>query len=136
SRIVWRVNGKTSGNLSPNELAGAGTPSAGRAVTLTEIFRVDPGQINIIEITAYNRAGLIATPTFRIMVDKFGATTEERPRMHVLSIGVNKYRMQDYELRLAVKDATDFAKALEVVGSGLFAKVQVETLVDEQVTQV
>jgi WD40 repeat protein len=135
SRIVWRVNGKTSGNLTPDELVGAGTPSAGRALILTETFRVDPGQLNVVEITAHNGTGLIATPTLRILVDKFGATTQERPRMHVLAIGVNKYRMQDYELRLAVKDATDFAKALEVVGSGLFAKVQVETLVDEQVTQ-
>jgi WD40 repeat protein len=135
SRIVWRVNGKTSGNVAPDELKVAATPLAGRAVTLTETFRVDPGQVNIIEISAYNGAGLIATPTFKIMVDKFGATTEERPRMHVLAIGVNKYRMQDYELRLAVKDASDFANALKVVGSGLFAEVKVETLTDEQVTE-
>jgi WD40 repeat protein len=135
SRIVWRVNGKTSGNLVPDELRVAGAPSAGRAVTVTESFRVDPGQVNVIEITTYNGAGLIATPTFKIMVDRFGATAEERPRMHVLAIGVNKYRMQDYQLNLAVKDATDFAKALEVVGSGLFAKVNVEILVDEQVTK-
>ena len=135
SRIVWRVNGKTSGNIAPDELKAAGTSSVSSAVTLTEAFRLDPGQVNIIEITAYNRAALIATPPFRMVVDRFGATTQERPRMHVLAIGVNKYRMQDYELRLAVKDATEFARALEVVGSGLFAEVKVKTLADEQVTQ-
>ena len=103
-------------------------------MALTETFRVDPGQVNIIEITAYNGAGLITTPTFRITVDKFGATTEERPRMYVLAIGVDKYRMKDYELHYAAEDADSFAKAIETVGSDLFANVIPTVLKNEQVT--
>jgi uncharacterized caspase-like protein len=88
-----------------------------------------------VEVTAYNGAGLLATPPLRITVDKFGATASERPRMHVLAIGVDKYRMQDYQLRYAVNDVEEFAKAMKAVGSSLFASVDVVELEDEQVTR-
>jgi uncharacterized caspase-like protein len=55
--------------------------------------------------------------------------------MHVLALGVNTYRMKDYALRYAAKDAKDFAQALKVVGSTLFADVSVTTLLNEQVTR-
>jgi uncharacterized caspase-like protein len=55
--------------------------------------------------------------------------------MHVLAVGVDKYRMKDYELRYAVNDAKRVAKALETVGSTLFAKVETTALVNEDVTR-
>jgi uncharacterized caspase-like protein len=99
------------------------------------MFRIDPGKDNIVELTAYNGKGLLATPPFRITVDKWGATTEERPRMYVLAIGVDKYRIEGRELKYAVRDALEFGKALEVVGSTLFAKVEKTVLKDEEVTE-
>ena len=54
--------------------------------------------------------------------------------MYVLAIGVDKYRMKDYELRYAAEDADSFAKAIETVGSGLFAKVIPTVLKNDQVT--
>ena len=134
-RVAWRVNGQTQGNVEPAALNGAQTPLAGRAVTLTESLRIDPSEVNTIELTAYNGAALLATPPLRITVDKFGATTGERSRMHVLAIGVDKYRMADLELKYAVKDTLEFSKALEAVGSGLFAKVQSTVLANEQVRE-
>ena len=134
SRVVWRVNGQTQGRTEPVELKGAQAPSQS-AFTLTETFRIDASKENIVELTAYNGAGLLATPPYRITIDKFGATTEERPRMHVLAIGVDKYRMPDLELKYAVKDTLEFSKALGIVGSTLFAKVETTTLTNEQVTE-
>src|SRR5215467_2324305 len=55
--------------------------------------------------------------------------------MHVLAIGVDKYRMNDYRLNYAAKDAREFAKAMKVVGSSLFSDVAVTELVDEEVTR-
>lgn len=133
SRVVWRVNGQTQGRVEPEELKGAQAPTL-NAFTLAETFRIDLGKESIVELTAYNGKGLLATPPFRISIDKFGATTEERPRMHVLAIGVDKYRMADYQLKYAVNDTLKFAKALEIVGSTLFAMVKTTTLTDEQVT--
>ncbi len=130
--VVWRVNGVTQGNPMPPQLAA--TPPPDTAV-ITQTLRVDPGRANKVEVTAYNGPGLVATPPFTITVDRFGTTAEERPRMHVLAIGVDRYRMKDYELRYAVRDAEAFATALETVGSNLFARVSVTRLLNEQVTR-
>ena len=135
ARVVWRVNGQTQGDVEPTALKGAQTPSAGRAITLTETFLIDPSRVNAIELTAYNGKALVATPPFLITVDKFGAIAHERPRMHVLAIGVDKYRMPDYELKYAVKDTLEFSKALELVGSSLFAKVHTMALTNEEVSE-
>lgn len=131
-KLVWRVNGKSQGEPYPAELAGA---SAGEPVVVTTALRVDPSRENIVEVVAYNREGLVASAPLAITVDRFGATTDERPRMHVLAVGVDKYRMKDYELRYAVNDARRFAKALETVGSTLFAKVETTLLVNEDVSR-
>ena len=55
--------------------------------------------------------------------------------MFVLALGVNKYRMNEYQLNYAATDATSFAKALQVVGSTLFAEVKPIALTDEQVNE-
>ena len=133
-KLIWRVNGITQGNPTPPELKGLANDPFAKA-TVTETLKVDPGQENIVEVTAYNGAGLLATLPLRITVDKFGATTTERPRMHVLAIGVNKYRMPEYQLNYAVNDADEFTKAMTAVSKGLFAGVDVTTLKDEKVTR-
>jgi hypothetical protein len=55
--------------------------------------------------------------------------------MHVLAIGVDKYRMPDLRLKYAVNDTVKFAKALELVGSTLFARLETTILKDEEVTE-
>jgi hypothetical protein len=133
TRIVWRVNGVTQGNTTPSALATDASPLA--TAVVTDTMKLVPGQVNVIEMTAYNRAGLVATPPFRITVDKFGTSTTDRPKMYVLAFGVDKYRMKDYQLNYAAHDASTFAKALSVVGSTLFSEVKVKTLTDEQVDE-
>jgi len=127
-KVVWRVNGTTQGELTAAALDGTASPSLGRTATLTQGLRVDPGQRNRIDITAYNGAGLLASLPFRILVDAFGVTTAERPRMYVLAIGVDAYAMKGLSLRYATKDAQEFAEALRVVGSRLFSEVKVTRL--------
>ena len=132
-KVVWRVNGKTQGDLTTPGLAGP--PAVGRAVSMSQELKVDPGVSNTVEITAYNAAGLLASLPFKIMVDPFGVTTEERPRLHVLAIGVEHYAMKDYELHYAVKDAQAFVDAMTTVGSTLFSEVKPTLLQDGQVTK-
>ncbi|MEW5964983.1 MAG: caspase family protein [Pseudomonadota bacterium] len=131
-KLVWRVNGRSQGEAHPAELAAAPT---GEPVIVATALKVDPGRANQVEVVAYNRDGLVASAPLVITVDKFGTTTAERPRMHVLAVGVDKYRMKDYELRYAVNDARRFAKALETVGSTLFSKVETTLLVNEEVSR-
>jgi WD40 repeat protein len=135
ARVVWKVNGQTQGRVEPEELKGAQALSL-TGFTVTERLRIDPGRDNVVELTAYNGKGLLATPPARIIVPKIGvASTGERPRMHVLAVGVDRYRMPGYRLRYAVNDTVKFAKALQIVGSGLFAKVETLILKDEEVTE-
>ena len=134
-RVLWRVNGQTQGKVEPDELKGAQAPSLS-GFTLTETLRIDPSKDNIVELTAYNGKGLLATPPFQITVPKVGvATAGERSRMYVLAIGVDEYRMQSYKLKYAVNDTLKFAKALQLVGSTLFAEVKTTILTDKQVTE-
>src|SRR2546425_7446560 len=103
-KVVWRVNGRTQGELNAAVLAGQASASLSNPAILTQGLRVDPSQQNIIDITAYNSKELLASPPFRITVDAFGVTTEERPRMHVLAIGVDAYAMKELSLRYATKE--------------------------------
>ena len=133
-KVVWRVGDQVRAVSNVRLQPGTATD---KAATVTASIPVDPGKDTLVEVTAYNGAGLLASLPYQIRIDKFGATTEERPRMYVLAIGVSKYRMPDYELKLAAKDATAFGSALKKVGGGLFGadKVFVTTLLDEQVTK-
>ncbi len=135
SRLVWRVNGIVQGTVTPQELSGDAKTLEGKSVTIAQTLRVDPSSSNRIEVTAYNLAELVTTPPLKITVESFGTTRDERPRMHVLAIGVNRYRMPDYELRHAVNDAKKLSQALQVIGSTLFSGVTVSTLTDEEVTR-
>ena len=132
-KVVWRVGDQVRAVSGARIQSGAATD---KAVMVSASIPVDPSQDTIVEVTAYNGAGLLASQPYQIRIDKFGATTEERPRMYALAIGVSKYRMPDYELQLAAKDASAFGEALKKVGGGLFGadKVFVKTLLDEQVT--
>jgi len=133
-KLVWRVNGKTSGDVEPIELKDVATPSVGNAVVASQIFKIDPGKDNEISVRAYNGRGLIASE-LSMSRAAFGIGSATPARMHVLAIGVDKYRMEDYRLHYAAKDAKEFAEALRIVGEGLFASVKVNVLTDEEVSE-
>src|SRR5689334_9016568 len=104
-------------------------------LSLPETLKLLPGQANYIEVTAYNGAGLVATTPLKITVDNFGTTTAPRPRMFVLALGVDTYRMKEYRLSFAAHDALSSAKALALVGNNLFDEVRPTTLTETQVNE-
>ncbi|MGB0084462.1 MAG: caspase family protein [Rhodomicrobiaceae bacterium] len=132
-KVVWRVNGKTQGDLTVPGLQGP--PSPGRFVTMSQELKVDRSKSNIVEVTAYNGQGLLASLPLQVTVDPFGVTTTERPKLHVLAAGVDKYAMGDLGLRYAVKDAQAFAAAMQSAGSTLFSEVRITALRDGEVTK-
>ncbi|MGH1407492.1 MAG: caspase family protein [Rhodomicrobiaceae bacterium] len=129
NKIIWRVNGKTQGNV---QIPGGPIEDA---VTVTQGLQIDPRQKNIITVTAYNEAGLLASAPLEITVDNQGATVGDRPRMHVLSIGIDKYEQSGYQLNYAVGDASAVGKMLKTVASSLYDKVEVTYLTDKEVTR-
>ncbi len=130
-RIVWRVNGISQGEVTPAALASLNS-SLDTAV-VTETLKLVPGQVNKIEMVAYNGAGLVASMPLRISIDKFGVTTAARPRLFVLALGVDQYKKKEYQLSYAAHDARSITKALGVVGGSLFSEVKTRVLTDAEV---
>ncbi len=139
AKVIWRVNGKTQGATTAPGLGGP--PAPGRYAIMKQTLTVDPSKTNEVEILAYNGSGLLAAPPLRFPVDAWGVALQERPRLFVLALGVDKYLKPDWQLRHAARDASSFAAALKAVGSAkiegepLFSNIQVTTLIDAEVTE-
>jgi hypothetical protein len=138
-KVLWRVNGKTQGSTARPDL---GRPiSVGDYVIMEQTLTVDPSKTNEVEIIAYNGKGRLATAPLRFPVDAWGPVLQERPRLFVLAVGVDKYATPDWQLRYASKDASTFAAAIKAVGSSkvegkpLFEDIDVKTLIDPEVTE-
>jgi hypothetical protein len=68
-----------------------------------------------VEVIAYNGAGLLANPPLQFKSDAWGPVLQERPRLFVLAMGVDKYAQSDWQLRYATKDASAFAEIVKAV---------------------
>ena len=104
-RLIWRVNGQTAGDTEPAALQALADRNG--PVTVTQSLKLDPTRENIVTVTAYNGAGLLATLPLRYKIDRFGATPvgEARPRMFILAVGVDGYSDPALTpLKLAVGD--------------------------------
>ncbi|MDQ5911027.1 MAG: hypothetical protein QG599_3124 [Pseudomonadota bacterium] len=151
--VVENANAKTRGfsrapasqainsAVPPSPVEQNNTAKEGEVI-LERDLELDPGS-NRLQVRAYDgrsRANgksrlvelvvpaVATTPTA-------SATRSQKPTLHILSIGVNKYREFGTALRFAVKDAQDFTKLLENNVSSDFDKVSVVQLYDEQATR-
>ncbi|MBL8483042.1 MAG: caspase family protein, partial [Rhodocyclaceae bacterium] len=61
--------------------------------------------------------------------------TDAPGTLYVLAVGVSEYAKPDYRLKLAAKDARDFAAALQKQKGGLYKDVQVRLLSDRLATK-
>jgi WD40 repeat protein len=57
------------------------------------------------------------------------------PTLHLLVIGINKYKNPKYNLNYATADATSFKAAIEKGGTGIFSKTNVVFIGDAQATK-
>lgn len=129
-RIEWRVNGLTVA-VQDGARGAAALDSEGPVARAR--VALEPGA-NVIEVVAYNAAGLLASAPASLTVDWDGVATDVAPDLYVLSVGVNDYADGRLKLTYAAADATAFAEAMGKAGQGLFGKVEVVTLLDGQVT--
>ena len=72
-----------------------------------------------------------AAPTLRALP----AARAPGGRLFVLSVGVSAYARPEYSLRLAAKDAADFASVIRTQQGKLYSEVVVRTLLDGQATR-
>lgn len=131
-RVEWRLNGLTV-DVQPTRSATAlaaedtGFPAKAR-------LALEPGE-NVIEVIAYNQAGLLASTPRQVVVKWDGVATSTPPVLHVLAVGVNDYADGRLRLNYAANDAKAFAEAMGKAGQGLFQSVNVVTLLDGEVTE-
>lgn len=133
-KIEWRVNGVTLG-LESRGLGRLGDPTDGSAQTLRvkRALSLEPGD-NRVEVVAYNARNLIASEPALVTVKWDGSKMASPPRLYVLAVGVNDYYDGRLHLAYAVPDATALADAFRKSGAGLYAGVEVRTVLDGEVT--
>ena len=126
-RVEWRVNGITA------DVATRAAEALGADDTITTQLALEPGR-NVIEVLAYNAAGLIASASQTVVVEWDGMGAKTVPALHVLAVGVNDYADGRLRLTYAAADARAFGDAVAKAGAGVFSSVNVVTLLDGQVT--
>lgn len=83
---------------------------------------------------AYNAKDLIASESASVTVIWDGEKTATPPKLYVLAVGVNDYYDSRLRLTYAVPDATALAEGFRKAGTGLYAGVDVTTVLDADVT--
>jgi len=135
-KVEWRVNGVTMGLESrgidrvADQAAG---PASGRMEAVRRTLSLEPGN-NRIEVLAFNAKGLIASQPAEVTVTWDGTSAAAPPRLYVLAVGVNDYYDSRLRLAYAVPDAIALAEGFRKAGTGLYASVEVKTVLDSEVT--
>lgn len=129
-RVEWRVNGLTA----HVETRAAEALEATEEATTRATLALEPGR-NVIEVVAYNSAGLIASTPVSTVVTWDGGGALSVPALYVLAVGVNDYADGRLRLTYAANDAKAFSEAVAKAGQGLFAKTETTLLLDENVTR-
>lgn len=123
--VEWRINGVLLGLTKPTGRAGL--------QTLRQRLALGPGD-NQIEVVAYNSRGVIVSDPARVEVHSTGRLPITLPRLYVLAIGINDYRMPGLQLKFAVSDARSLGDALDFTGRRLFEAVTVMNVLNGDAT--
>ncbi|MEH2567739.1 putative caspase-like protein [Bradyrhizobium sp. AZCC 2289] len=132
-KVEWRVNGVTSGIETRGLERVEAAASAGRSLTVKRSLALERGE-NRIEVLAYNAKDLIASEAASVTVSWDGEKTATPPKLFVMAVGVNDYYDSRLRLSYAVPDATAIAEGFRKAGTGLYAAVDVTTVLDTDVT--
>jgi hypothetical protein len=84
-RLVWRVkttghpDGELQGRQQPDELKILATPWLGRTAKVSETLHVDPNGPSIVEVSAFNGKGMLATAPLSVPLDATPVRTGALP---------------------------------------------------------
>jgi WD40 repeat protein len=134
-KVEWRVNGVTLGIETRGLARVAADASSGPSKTLRvqRALTLERGE-NRIEVVAYNAKDLIASEPASVTVNWDGEKGATPPKLFVMAVGVNDYYDSRLKLSYAVPDATAIAEGFRKAGTGLYASVDVTTVLDSDVT--
>jgi WD40 repeat protein/uncharacterized caspase-like protein len=132
-KVEWRVNGVTSGIETRGLERVEAAASTGRSLTVKRSLALERGE-NRIEVLGYNAKDLIASEPASVTVSWDGEKTATPPKLYVMAVGVNDYYDSRLRLSHAVPDATAIAEGFRKAGAGLYAAVDITTVLDKDVT--
>jgi DNA-binding beta-propeller fold protein YncE len=138
---TWRV--RVNGQMV-SEVAGLRTQDKPAADGSRDAAVPVPSQDSEIEVFAENRHGTSAPARVRVSWKGTIAPRDSpgvvggfqiKPKLYVLAVGVGNYRHPDIpKLDLSVKDARDFANAMQSQSGKLYRAVETRLLTDEKAT--
>jgi hypothetical protein len=145
--VAWTPDGYYAASASPGTGAVLGwhvnrgwdrTPDFYPITTYAGFFQPEALPLVLRELETPRALGLAKQARDRRLVQEaVNSPVPPGPQLHVLAVGVNEYAQHEHlRLDFAAADARDLANALlaqEV--TGLYAKVNLECLVDAQATQ-
>jgi WD40 repeat protein len=137
--VEWKVNGVTVATENHGEADAARpeptrqTLQASMTQNLTRQMTLSEG-INTIAVTGYNRSNEIASVPALLVVTLKVLPMAEKPALHLLVVGVNRYLDKSLWLKYAVPDAQALATTLCTTASPLFGAVTIEHVYDEHAT--
>jgi WD40 repeat protein len=119
TKLVNTVIAKPGQTLSTVELKA----------TLTDAF----GEENFFYVTAKSKQGLDAEKSKFIV--EYEGKSDEKPKLFLITVGVNSYRNPKYNLNFAVADASAFEREVKKGGGNLFDQVIVKSIRDNKATK-
>ncbi|MBU2509966.1 caspase family protein [bacterium] len=137
-KLIWKINGVTIGyaNLergfyispsSSNESSNRSKP-----IIQSRLLTLSPGK-NIVEAVVFNKDNTMSSlPAVLELVLKDDIS--DKPSLHILAIGINKYRDKSLWLNYAVPDVKDLTKQLEKSGRLVFDRIQTKQIFDAEAT--
>lgn len=131
-KAVWKLNGQTIGVVEDDRGIKVIKTTSNKSATISKQLTLSPGE-NYIKLIVYNKAGSMASDPATLFLDLKDAISEP-PALHILAIGINKYRDKSLWLNYAVPDATEIVKQFRLAGSGIYAKIDIIELYDQDAT--
>ncbi|QTA81816.1 WD40-repeat-containing [Desulfonema limicola] len=147
-KIVWKINQVTLG-VEPSKSRGIKLKKKNEnSETISKLLVLEPGKNNI-EITAFSKENTIASApaaiTLIYSIPRLQAPAKQaiqieppqkdnRPRLHLLTVGINQYRDRALQLKYAVPDAKSIAGSLPGFGKKIYKDIIITQLHDENAT--
>lgn len=111
----------------------ASTPIQDACYEFTHLISLTGG-VNNIGFKATNKTATIESNTDEVQINYIGAVSA-KPTLHILAVGIDKYRDGDLQLKYSVADAKELSKSIQNSAKGLFEKVYSYELLDKDVTK-
>jgi hypothetical protein len=140
-KVIWRLDGITIASESDAIRAVVVVPKTPTVPSVSvrrvaKMLTLLPGE-HVIQVTAYDRHNRVASagePLKIMFKPKQQPVAPPLPALHVLAVGINRYRDKSLWLKYAVSDGEALTSTLRSTAAPLFQDVLVTHLTDDQAT--